>query len=74
MVKSLTKIGNSYGVIIERPILELLKMDKDTLIELTTDGESLTLRPVHIDRSARVQQAIEQIGETHASAFEKLAK
>ena len=74
VVKTLTKIGNSYGVIIERPILDLLKIDKDTPIELSTDGESLTLRPVRVDRAAHVREAVQRIGDVHAAAFEKLAK
>ena len=41
MVKRLTKIGNSYGVIIDKPILELLKIDRDTALEISTDGEAL---------------------------------
>jgi antitoxin MazE len=74
MVKRLTKIGNSYGVIIDKPILELLKIDRDTALEISTDGEALVLRPIRGDRAIRMREAIEQIGDDHAEAFEKLAK
>jgi len=38
MRKRLSAVGNSLGVIIEKPILELLHIDKDTELELSTDG------------------------------------
>src|SRR5690606_4001573 len=38
MVKKLSAIGNSLGFIIERPILELLDITKDTPLEVRTDG------------------------------------
>lgn len=43
MIKKLCAIGNSLGFIIERPILELLKIDQDTPLEVRTDGESLII-------------------------------
>ena len=46
MVKSLKQIGNSYGVIIEKPILEILHITPETPLEITTDGRSLQIRPV----------------------------
>ncbi|MFY0527373.1 AbrB/MazE/SpoVT family DNA-binding domain-containing protein [Archangium gephyra] len=33
MTKTLTSIGNSLGLIIDKPILELLRIDKDTPLE-----------------------------------------
>ena len=44
MRKRLSAIGNSLGVILEKPILELLGIDKDTELELSTDGERLIVR------------------------------
>ena len=53
MIKKLAAIGNSLGIIIERPILELLAIEKDTLLEVTTDGTALILRPVRTGDPAR---------------------
>lgn len=44
MQKKLSKIGNSLGIIIEKPILELLRIDKDTVLDVSTDGEALIIR------------------------------
>ena len=46
MRKTLTSIGNSLGIVIEKPILELLNITKETLLEITTDGQRLILEPV----------------------------
>lgn len=57
MRKKLTAIGNSLGIIIERPILELLDIDKDTPLEVKTDGEALVIRPVRMGHRSRVGEA-----------------
>jgi antitoxin component of MazEF toxin-antitoxin module len=42
MVKNLVKHGNSYALVIDKPILELLGITPDTPLEIsTTDGKSL---------------------------------
>ena len=51
MIKNLTSIGNSLGLIIDKPILELLRIDKDTPLEVVTDGTGLIIRPVHEQES-----------------------
>ncbi len=38
MIKKLIQHGNSSALIIDKPILELLKIDGDTSLELSTDG------------------------------------
>jgi len=43
MIKTLTKHGNSLALVIEKPILELLGADADTLFKISTDGEVLIL-------------------------------
>ena len=74
MQKKLTNIGNSLGLIIEKPILELLRIDKYTTLEVSTDGEALIIRPVREDRATRVRSAAERMADDHADAFEKLAR
>ena len=45
MVKKLTKHGNSLALVIDKPILELLKIDQETPLEVSTDGKKLTIAP-----------------------------
>lgn len=46
MNKQLTRHGNSLALIIDRPILDLLKIDADTPLDITTDGANLVISPV----------------------------
>jgi antitoxin MazE len=45
MIKKLTKHGKSWALVIDRPILELLKIDPETPLEISTDGQSLIISP-----------------------------
>ena len=53
MIKKLTVIGNSYGLVIDRSILELLHITPETELELSTDGTRLIIEPVHARRVTR---------------------
>ena len=75
MVKKLSAVGNSLGLIIERPILDLLDLNKDTALEITTDGEALIIRPVRkgplMDRALA---AADRLMDAHEETYRKLAK
>lgn len=73
MRKKLSAVGNSYGLVIEKPILELLKIDRETDLEMTTDGMRLIIEPI---RSAKktLRTSAEKIMKKHNATFKKLAK
>lgn len=72
--KKLSVVGNSLGLVIEKPILELLKIDRETEIEMTTDGNRLILEPVREGRKKRISDAHEKVMREHDPTFRKLAK
>lgn len=74
MIKTLTAVGNSYGLIIDRPILDLLGIDKETPLEVRTDGEALIIRPQRKNRKARLKDAAKRMMDAHDETFRKLAK
>ncbi len=75
MTKTLTSIGNSLGIIIDRPILDLLKIDKDTQLEVRTDGKALIIEPTTgKSRKARVRAATERLMNAHDKTLRRLAK
>ena len=43
MVKYLTKHGNSFALVIDRPILDLLKIRPADPLEVTTDGQRIVV-------------------------------
>jgi antitoxin MazE len=74
MRKKLSPIGNSLGVVIERPILELLAIKRDTELEMTTDGDRLILTPVRTGRRRRITAAARRVMDATDTTFRKLAK
>ena len=73
MRKKLSAVGNSFGLVIEKPILELLKIDRDTELEITTDGNRLIIEPVK-ERQKRFRETASKILKKHEGTFRKLAK
>ena len=76
MVKRLQAVGNSSGVIIDKPILELLRITSETELEISTDGERLIITPLRSDsvRKRKLARAKERIVAAHERTFRKLAK
>ena len=55
MVKHLTKHGNSLALVLDRGVLDLLEIDTETPLSITTDGKSLIVSPV---RDAKRQKTL----------------
>ena len=73
VIKTLTKHGNSLALILDKPILELLNIDIDTPISITTDGKSLTLSPVFdVKRDEKMKKIRAKIKKNYEDAFKKL--
>ena len=45
MIKKLSKHGNSLALVIDRSILELLNINEQTPLEISTDGKALVITP-----------------------------
>ncbi len=74
MIKKLSAVGNSLGLIIERPILELLDITKDTPLEVKTDGEALIIRPAKRGARGRIRESTKRMMVVHDATLRKLAK
>jgi len=74
MTKNLVSIGNSLGIIIEKPILDLLGMSKESVLEVSTDGQRLVIERVDVDRHTRVKALTRKVMESHEKTFRKLAE
>jgi antitoxin component of MazEF toxin-antitoxin module len=74
MRKKLSAIGNSLGIVIEKPILELLGIDRETELDLRTDGERLIIEPVRGGKRAKVKAAVRRAMDAHDETLRKWAK
>lgn len=73
MIKKLIPVGNSLGLVIDKPILDLLKITPDTSLEISTDGANLVIRPVRTGHAGRVQAATRAVMKNHDRTLRKLA-
>lgn len=62
MIKHSTQHGNSLALIVDKPILDLLRITPRTPLEINTDGRNLIISPVTgKEREKRVNGAMERV-------------
>jgi len=76
MVNHLQAIGNSSGIIIDKPILELLRITPETELDVSTDGERLIITPLRaeVNRKNKIARARARTMTNHERIFRKLTK
>jgi len=74
MLKKLTKHGNSLALVIDKGILELLNIDDQTPLEISTDGTLLLISPVRDEkRRQQFQEALLQANNKYGRVLKRLA-
>ncbi len=57
MTKRLTRTGNSLALVLDKPLLDALRIDANTPLEVSTDGEVIIVSPVRDrHRTARLKK------------------
>ncbi len=75
MIKKMVQHGNSSALIIDKPILDLLKIGPETPLEIVTDGQNIIISPVNDPkRMNRLDTALGKINKKHESTLRKLAR
>lgn len=75
MIKKLISHGNSSALIIEKPILELLKIHPKSSLEITTDGRNIIISPVtNSSRAKAFRAALAKVNRKHSKTLRALAK
>lgn len=76
MIKTLTKHGNSWALVIDKPILDLLNIRPDTPLEVKTDGDQLIVsakaKAKASDRA--FQRALREVNAEYGDVLRKLAE
>ncbi len=85
MKKKLSRYGNSLGLIIDKPILELLNIKEDTVLRLQINGRQLIITPetteqdpvikakYKISDDPKLQELFEEMLINYAEDFKKLS-
>jgi antitoxin MazE len=75
MVKTLTRVGNSSALVVDKPIMELLEIDNDTPLKITVEGRRMIVEPAEgPERVTRFRSAMKKTGAKNAELFRRLAK
>ena len=75
MFKKLTRQGNSTALILDRQIMQLLEIDKDSIVKVTVNGRKLIVEPLSDDdRATRIKAIQQKTLKKNAELFKRLAK
>jgi antitoxin component of MazEF toxin-antitoxin module len=74
MLKKLTRHGHSLALVIDKGVLDLLNIDDQTPLEISTDGTLLLISPVRDEqRKKQFREALEKVNNKYGRALKRLA-
>ena len=74
MIKKLTTHGNSMALVIEKAILDLLRITPKTPLEISTDGKNIVISPINnLGREKTFKSAVDKINKNHGKTLKALA-
>lgn len=75
MRKSLIKHGNSHALLIDKAVLDLLKIDPETTqLEIATDGNVLVITPIRDKKTQKeLRDKLAKIDAKYGATFKRLA-
>ena len=74
MIKKLTRHGNSLALVMERGVLDILNIDAETPLDISTDGEVLIISPIRDEkRRKKFEDAVAETNRKYGRALTKLA-
>lgn len=75
MRKKLCKHGNSYALVIDKPILEMLDATPEMAFDIITDGRSLVISPVRTPgEEKRFDEALASVHKRFGRAMKRLSE
>ena len=75
MVKRLIQHGNSAALVIDKPIMEILKITNETTFELSTDGKNLILSPqIEHSQEMNILNSLEKINKKYGAVLKRLGE
>ena len=75
MTKKLIRHGNSAALVLDKALLDLLNVEMDTPLEVTTDGHNIIISPQSDAKGeAVVLQALGRINQKHGTVLARLGK
>ena len=74
MRKRLTKTGNSLALVLDKPLLDHVRIGANTPLEISTDGEVIVISPVRARRrTGKLKRVVEEAHRRYGGVFRRLA-
>lgn len=75
MIKNLVRHGNSTALVLDRAILELVKIDPSKPVEISTDGRRLIIESAPDEQGRKAfRSALEAVNKKHSKTLKRLAQ
>jgi antitoxin component of MazEF toxin-antitoxin module len=75
MIKKLTRHGNSYALVIDKAIMDILGIDPETPLEISTDGRKLFVeRARKARRRKKFTDAVAETNEEYGRMLKRLSE
>jgi len=75
MIKKLTRQGNSTALIIDRQLMELMGIDRDSEVKVSVHGRKLVIEPLSDEeRALKIKEIQQKALKKNAELFKRLAK
>lgn len=74
MTKKLVRHGNSAALILDKAILDLLNVDLDTPLEISTDGRNIVISPVTSHSEEEFGASLEQVNARFGNTLRRLGQ
>ena len=72
--KRLTKVGNSWALVLDKPLMDLAGLTPDLPVEIRSNGNGLVITPSGGDRDSAFIAAKERVLASHQELFRRLAR
>lgn len=74
MIRKLERHAEGFALVLDSAILELLEIDPEALVDISTNGTALIVRPIRDARRERLRASTRLMMQAHHETLEKLAK
>jgi len=75
ITRTLQKHGNSQALVIEKPIMEATGITMETKLEITVEGDTITIRPANVGVDRETMTAtLESLYPRYEQMLRNLAK
>jgi len=73
-VKKLSRLGNSTGLILDRPILQQVDIEPDSVVEVSVENNAIVIRPHRYARDEDARAAGGKVIRNRRRLLERLSK